>query len=196
MGHNGTLFYPYKVRRVPPPHRRTGSWGGCCPLLDATLLMHCIRLHLRLLPWGPRAIKRPCIDLAYQDDQDDQDQNQNTRAEAPGDPGPRLVLAWAVLEPAAARSVPSWTYGRRPAPRAVLSARGAMPGELGMPLGPAATSSRLGLRAVRSQPSAIRGTDAFTLSSAFPLVATAEHELSPIRLSTWRLSDGPRNLRK
>ena len=145
------------------------------------------RLLTFIFPLGPAP-----SDLS-QDAQDDQDQNQNqnARAEAPGDPGPRLVLARAVLEPAAARSVPSWTYGRRSAPRAVLSARAAMPVELGMPLGPAATSSRLGLRAVRSQPSAIRGTDAFTLSSAFPLVATAEHELSPIRLSTWRLSDGP-----
>ena len=137
-----------------------------------------------IFPLGPAP-----SDLS-QDDQD-QNQNQDARVGAPGDPRPRLLLARAVLEPAAARSVPSRTYERRSAPRAVLSACAAMPVESGMPLGPASTSSRLGLRAVRSQPSAIRGAGTFTLSSTFPLGATVEHELSPIRLSTWRLSDGP-----
>ena len=144
------------------------------------------RLLTFIFPLGPAP-----SDLSQDDQDQNQNQNQDARAGAPGDPGPRLVLARAVLEPAAARSVPSWTYRRRSAPRVVLSARAAIPVELGMLLGPAATSSRLGLRAVRSQPSAIRGTGAFTLSSNFPLVAAAEHELSPIRLSTWRLSDGP-----
>ena len=88
-----------------------------------------------------------------------QDQNQDARVAWPSNPGPRLLLARAVVEPVSGRS-------------------GALPSRAGL------------LREFRSQPTAIPGATALTLSPTFPLGATAASELSPTHLSTRPMNDG------